>query len=245
MGHVALQRRLLATSTCLVAVAAACFPTLPPTPAELAAYPAWEMQRSGSVMSPPYEWHFGPYLLRGMERGGVEDASALLDGLRGRTHLQQRFEFRLLDDAGERELDVRCVINDRRTRVILVSDETRRLDCTIRPVADAGGVATLQLVRRNAAAPAGYLSHEETKYSIDAELIQARDVVSYYVRLDDRLVAGTRFGRALTTLEHVLGPEPERAAGHVRVVQDVSAGDRLVLAAAGLALLYNRSLIDP
>lgn len=87
MGHVALQRRLLATSTCLVAVAAACFPTLPPTPAELAA--------------------------------------------------------------------------------------------------------------------------------------------------------------ALTTLEHVLGPEPERAAGHVRVVQDVSAGDRLVLAAAGLALLYNRSLIDP
>lgn len=245
MAHVARRRLLLTTSTCVLTGTAACFPTLPPTPAELAPYPAWEMRRSGSVLSPPYEWHFGPYLLRGMERGGVEDASALLDGLRGRTHLKQRFEFRLLDDAGEHELDVRCVINDRRTRVILVSNETRTLDCTFRPVADTASVATLQLVRRGAAAPAGYLSHTATRYSIDAELIQARDVVGYHVRNDDRLVAGARYGRVLTTLEGVLGPEPERAAGHVRVVQDLSAGDRLVLAAAGLALLYNCSLIDP
>lgn len=244
MMRLALRPLLLAASTCAVTSTAACFPTMPPIPAELAAAPAWEMRRAGSVLKPPYEWHFGPYLLRGVQRFPVEDASPLLDGLRGRSHLQQQFEFRLLDEAAGRELHVWCMINDQRSKVILVLNESRTLDCTIRAAEDTSSSATLHVVQRDNAAPAGYVSHDPTTYQITAELIQVR-VIGYYLTLDDQVVAGARLGRALSTLEWALGPEPERAPGSVRIAAAVATEDRPVLAAAVLALLYNCRLIDP
>jgi hypothetical protein len=245
MLRLGLRPLLLAASTCVLSATAACFPAMPPIPAGLAAEPAWEIHRAGSVLRPPYEWHFGPYLLRGVQRGAVEDASRLLDGLRGRSHLRQRFEFRLLDEGGGQELDVRCVINDHRSRIVLVLNESRTLVCTMTAAEDTTRTATLHLVQQDNAAPTGHLRHNQSTYQITAELIQVRDVVGYQLMLDDQVVAGARLGRASSKLEWVLGPEPERAAGSVRIAADVATEARWVLAAATLALLYNCMLIDP
>jgi hypothetical protein len=203
------------------------------------------MRRAGSVLSPPYEWNFGPYLLRGVRRNAVEDASPLLDGLRGRSHLRQQFEFSLLDEADGGELHVGCVINDRRSKVILMLNESRTLDCTIQAADDTSRSATLHLVQTDAAVPAGFVSHDQVTYEIVPVVIQARDVIGYHLTLDGQVVAGAWRGRASSTLELALGPEPERAPGSVRIASAAATEDRPVLAAAMLALLYNCRLIDP
>jgi hypothetical protein len=140
---------------------------------------------------------------------------------------------------------VACVINDHQSKVVMVLKESRTLDCTLREAEDTLRSATVHLAQTDAAAPSGHVSHDQVTYEIVPEIIQGRDIVGYHLTLDGQVVAGARRGRALSGLEWALGPEPERAPGRVRVASAVATADRAVLAAAVLALLYNRALIGP
>jgi hypothetical protein len=217
----------------LLLLVAGCATVQQPVPPELGAAPAWQVKGLDGFRF-NQRVRFGEYEAHDVARGSTRSRSGIRDALVGRTRLQQRYSFRFrhAGEAADR-FHVRC---DNRAQeqslqlnrtTALELDSSSALECTLE-VAD-GGVWTLRLAAPQSGRARGVVALVDDRYVVEGDAQTSHGVVTgmagYRIRCDERVVAAV-----------------DLSGRTVRLLPDVAAEERHLLAAVAAALLLQDRL---
>lgn len=220
----------------LIAVFSGCAPHRMSLPADLEQVPEWEV-RARHRLRLGERLYFGEYEVHDISRGVIRSRGGIVDMLKGKNELQQKYSFRLRNRVDEADLwEVRCDNRDVEQAIRLGSfeitlDEATSLDCTFQRLPDDELVWSLRLGSRREKQHTGLLQREGAAYTLEGEPrreVGTSRVLGYVIRSDTRIVGAVeRYER-----------------GRIRLVQDLEGAERDLLAAASVALLLRSNLIE-
>jgi hypothetical protein len=224
----------VASGCCALVVLTACANPRVPPPPELDPVPIWKLELTSGLLTMKPEMSIGPhrvgpYRVDAIARGPVLDTGGLRDALLGRSRLHERYGLRVTEEGDSASFAVDCAIDEYRARTRIgdfefVRGESKGLECVTRQGDVEVGV--LRLTSVDGAAPTGALLAGETEYRIESQL-GGRDVARYLIaRPDGGLVA-------CAEISHDQG---------VRMTDGIAGEDRHIVAAAIIALLFERRL---
>lgn len=221
-------------------VVAGCGAARMSVPAPLAGVPEWTVRgRQGWRMG--QRLSFGGYEVHDVSRGSVRSRGGVVDALKGKTVLEQRYGFRLraAPDSVDR-WTVSCNNRDLEQGVQLgrtveiTLDQSTSLSCTLRAVADTAEAWKLQIGSRGDRAPGGTVQREGgAAYTLEGQRDTSAGTsvaaVGYVIRREERVVG------AVETINE----------GAVRLLPDLAPAERDLLAAvAGALLLQDKLIMD-
>jgi hypothetical protein len=225
-GNVRLCAALLVFAPALLAGCASLIGPEPPQAYE--PFGLWEMRPAKGMFAQDLEWRVGPYLLQHLERTGAYEVQKFLDPMRGRKHLEQQVQFRMLDEVGDSTLQATCSIDDLRTKVLITLRVDRRMRCRFHAPEDTASVATLEVFTDYGAEANGTLRIGGTEYRIGSQLAR-HDLIARYELLRD---------------EELLGSVERHDRPGIRFTPAVRDDERHVMALAAIALLLRSVLLD-
>lgn len=225
---------LLGTAACAVTLGTQDLPV----PEALATSQPWTVEMRHDWRRGTVRYRFGPYHVENVHHGEIRQRGGVVDALKGKREYQQRYSFAIADSAaGARPTRVQCDGRDRDRGFSIGSvdielESGMSLECRLQVEADTGAAWVLKLGGRDDDPAAGVLERGGTRYEVTSDLSTAETgekfAPAYLVRRDSAFVAMAY--RAF--------------AGLVRISPDLEPSDRDVIAAALMALVLQRPLIE-
>ncbi|HZG42359.1 MAG TPA: hypothetical protein VEY93_05315 [Longimicrobium sp.] len=208
-----------------------------PVPEALSTSEAWTVEMRHDRRGVRYR--FGPYRVANVRWHDVRQRGGVVDAIKGKREYQERYEFALRDSTeGSATTRVECDSRDRDRGFSIGSMDIElesglSLDCRVFLGADSAALAaTLTLASRNDNVPRGTIERGEVKYEISGERERGDD--------DEELPRAYLVRRGETLVGMVDRTHP----GIIRVSPSLPPADQDLVAAALMALLLQRKLIE-
>ena len=223
----------------LLVVTGACALSTPPMPVPeaLAASQEWPVQMRHDWNSPP-RFRFGPYRVQDVRYHDIRQRGGVVDALKGKREYQQRYEFTVRDSAQDLlRTQVSCDSRDRDRgfsvgAVDVELESGLSLECQVSAPIDTAATWTVRLAGRDSDAVRGVFEGGGRSFEIVGEQTHPES--------DDGFPAGYLLRRDGV----VVGMVDRTNTGAIRLSPGLPRDEQELLAAALMALLLQRKLIE-